>query len=420
MKWSHTGVKTLREAPADASLPSHALLVRAGFIHKLSSGIFTYSPLMLRSINKLQTLIREELNLTGCAEILMPMVQSKEIWQQSGRWELYQGLLQKITNRQGREFCLGPTHEEVVSLYGKALVKSYKDLPFTLYQIQTKFRDEIRPRFGLLRAKEFIMKDAYSFDTDEGSAQKSYQKMRQVYQNIFSKAGVDFRIVAADSGEIGGSLSEEFHILAQNGEDELLVAENFATNKNREEFKDTKEGDPAPKGGTFKSFRGIEVGHIFYLGEKYSHKMGVFYLDRQGQKQAVQMGCYGIGVSRTLQATIEQNFDKEGMVWPASLAPFRVHICLLDPQDTQSFEKAHTLYHSLWESGIDSFLDDRKNLPPGVKFKDADLMGFPLRVDIGSRNKNSATLVQRKTKEKTTLPHGEVLKKITSLLETEV
>ena len=231
MKWSETGVKTLREVPADTALPSHALLVRGGFIKKLSSGLFTYGPFMVRAIQKFENIVREELNKKNCVEILMPMVQPKEIWEQSERWELYSDLLQKMKNRSGQEFCLGPTHEEVISDYVKNNIKSYRDLPFCLYQIQSKFRDEIRPRFGLMRAREFIMKDAYSFDLDEEKAKQSYEKMRSVYQAIFSRLGVPFRVVKADSGEIGGDQSEEFHILADHGEDELFLTDSFAANK---------------------------------------------------------------------------------------------------------------------------------------------------------------------------------------------
>jgi len=250
VKWSDTGIKTLREVPADTTLPSHALLVRGGFIRKLFSGVFTYGPLMVRAIRKFENIVREELNRKHCVEILMPMVQPKEIWIRSERWSLYDDLLQKMKNRSNQEFCLGPTHEEVISDYVKNNINSYRDLPFCLYQIQTKFRDEIRPRFGLMRAREFIMKDAYSFDVDAHQSRKSYQMMRLVYEAVFSRLGVSFRIVKADSGEIGGDQSEEFHILADHGEDELLLTDSFAANKEvcpalPEETKPTGS-DPVP------------------------------------------------------------------------------------------------------------------------------------------------------------------------------
>ncbi|MDE0519001.1 MAG: proline--tRNA ligase, partial [Bdellovibrionales bacterium] len=303
MKWSKTGVKTLKEVPADTALPSHALLVRGGFIKKLTSGIFTYGPFMVRAIHKFENIVREELNKKNCVEILMPMVQPTELWRQSERLHIYGDLLQKMKNRTGQEFCLGPTHEEVISNYIKNNINSYRDLPFCLYQIQNKFRDEIRPRFGLMRAREFIMKDAYSFDLNEEQAKESYKKMESVYQAIFSRLDIPFRAVKADSGEIGGDLSEEFHILAEHGEDELLFTDSFAANK--EICPDVKPGDKGPDNQVLRSCRGIEVGHIFYLGDKYSKKMKLHYLDQQGNKQTVKMGCYGIGITRTIQAVVE-------------------------------------------------------------------------------------------------------------------
>ena len=399
MKWLNSGIKTLRQAPSDAALPGHALLVQGGYFKKLSAGLFSYGPLLVRAVNKFESLVREELNRQGCAEILMPMVQPQEIWEQSGRWSLYDELLQKITSRTGRKFCLGPTHEEAVSEYIKRDIQSYKDLPLCVYQIQTKFRDEIRPRFGLLRAKEFIMKDAYSFDCDETAAQKSYQKMRGVYQKIFSRAGLPFYIVKADSGEIGGPLSEEFHIPAKHGEEELLTAGDYAVSKSLNP--DIKAGDQAPNGKVFSSCRGIEVGHIFCLGDQYSKSMSIVYKNSNGETKHVQMGCYGIGITRTVQAVVEHSHDEYGIVWPFSMAPFLVHICLLDPGCKNTYETACSLYTSLKEKGVDVFLDDR-NEKPGVKFKDADLLGLPLRINIGQRDLKSdcVELVQRRLRTK--------------------
>ncbi len=416
MKWSETGIKTLREAPADVSLPGHALLVRGGFIKKLSAGLFTYGPFLVRSIQKFENIVREELNRKNCVEILMPMVQPREVWDQSGRWSLYGDILQRMKNRQGQEFCLGPTHEEVISDYVKNHIKSYKDLPFCLYQIQTKFRDEIRPRFGLLRAREFIMKDAYSFDENEQQAKESYKKMREVYTRIFSRLNVPFRVVKADSGEIGGDQSEEFHILAEHGEDELLFTDSFAVNK--EICPDLKAGDKAPDGQTLKSSRGIEVGHIFYLGDKYSKKMEVGYLDRQGKKQNVQMGCYGIGISRVVQAVVEQNYDQNGLIWPKAVAPFTVHICLLDPEDKKTQQVAYDLYKIFQEKKLDVFLDDRKE-SAGVKFKDADLLGFPLRINVGERDRKKGLieLLERGTRKREKLSPDSVQDRILNQAE---
>ena len=413
MKWSETGIKTLREKPIDAVLPGHILLARAGYMKKLSAGIFTYGPLLLRSIKKFENIVREELDNTGATEILMPMVQPKTIWEQSERWDLYADLLQKMTSRTGQHFCLGPTHEEVISDYVRNNINSYRDLPLCLYQIQTKFRDEIRPRFGLMRAKEFIMKDAYSFDKKEQEALNRYQKMRKAYQKIFSRLEVKFHIVEADSGEIGGNKSEEFLILAEHGETELLVTSSLAITTEKQP--DAKMGDKAPDGETWQSLRGIEVGHIFYLGNKYSKSMNISYSDEKGQKHNVEMGCYGIGITRTLQAVVEQSHDKDGIIWPEAIAPFTVHLCLLDPQDSDTAERAERLYQSLSEQGRDVFLDDRLE-KPGVKFKDADLIGLPYRVNIGARNKEKVELIERKNKTKQTLSFAELTNALSSSL----
>ncbi len=575
MKWSETGLKTLREAPADTVLPGYTLLVRGGFIKKLSAGLFTYGPFMIRSIQKFETIVREELNKKSCVEILMPVVQPKEIWVQSGRWSLYDDLLQKMKNRLNQEFCLGPTHEEVISDYVKNNIKSYRDLPFCLYQIQTKFRDEIRPRFGLMRAREFIMKDAYSFDPDEELAKKSYMKIREVYTNIFSRLTVPFRIVKADSGEIGGDQSEEFHILADHGEDELLLTDSFSANRevcpvqsrpagavsvssvvnnkaleefhtpgiktiealsrflkapknelakilflscvkssgetqhiavllrgsdelnllkvknhlkleqnptflsdmevkkltgaapgscgpiklsipiymdqelialpslitgaNKDnyhvrnvvperdfkpagtgDFRYAKPGDKGPDNQELISRRGIEVGHIFYLGDKYSKKMNVYYLNQNGKKQPVQMGCYGIGVTRTVQAVVEQSHDKDGIIWPLAIAPFTIHICLLDPKDLKTCKTANYLYHSLQEKKVEVFMDDREE-KAGVKFKDADLLGFPFRVNVGMRDieKDLVEIMERKTGKRKKISISSAIDKILSFIKKE-
>ena len=396
MKWSETGIKTLREAPAKAVLPGHRLLLRGGFIKPISAGLLTYGPLILRSIKKFENIVREELNKAGLVEVLMPFVQPKELWEQSGRWDKYDDILQRVKSRTGRDFCLGPTHEEVITDYVRNNIKSYRDLPFCLYQIQTKFRDEIRPRFGLMRAKEFIMKDAYSFDLTEQKAKERYQKMKQAYMAIFSRLKVPFRVVQARSGEIGGDQSEEFHILAEHGEDELIWTNTFSANQ--ELYPDAKKGDIWEDGQPLQSGRGIEVGHIFYLGDKYSAKMGVRYVDSKGEEQTVKMGCYGIGITRSVQAVVERSHDKDGIIWPKVLSPFQVEICLLDPKDSKTSQVAYQLYNSLWAKGVDVFLDDRDE-KPGVKFKDADLLGFPLRVNVGARDtkQNLMELIYRQT-----------------------
>lgn len=573
MKWSKSFLFTLKETPSDAEIPSHQLMVRGGYIKKVAQGIYTYGPLALRAIRKFETIVRQELEARGCIEILMPMVQPRELWDETNRWkEMGAGLL-KFKNRLDQDFCLGATHEEVVTDYVRRDLKSYRDMPFNLYQIQTKYRDEIRPRFGLMRGREFIMKDAYSFDVDEESAKKSYKLMYEAYSAIFSRLGANFSSVKADSGNIGGNLSEEFHILADSGEDALLVSEDgFAANveicpvikpqthksdaaelplekfptpglrtiddlaknlrvpsrdlvktlffsaadegekdikpiavlvrgsdelntiklknllglanpplmltddevkavtggalpgscgpvglkipiyvdqevanmknlvvgANEDDFhlknvnmgRDFKaeqvadlrfavEGDPSPNGkGTLKAFRGIEVGHIFYLGQKYAKAMNLKFLDQNGKPQVVEMGCYGIGISRTVQAVIEQCHDRDGIVWPAAIAPFTVHMCLLDPKDAELSKYANDLYDRLHTAGIDCLLDDRDERP-GFKFKDADLLGMPLRINIGRRgfDNNSIELVERKTKQATSLEAAKVFEGICDWVE---
>ena len=529
MKWSEVYLKTLKEKPAGASINSHILLLRSGFISMASQGIYTYNSLFLRSIQKLSKIIREEMERESAREISMPMVQSKELWTQSGRWSQFEGLLLKMKSRTGAELCLGPTHEELIIEFVKDGLNSWRDMPLNLYQIQTKYRDEIRPRFGLMRAREFLMKDAYSFDENEELALKNYQRMFKAYEKIFKRLDVQYVVVKADSGAIGGSHSEEFHILAEQGEDELLVCDDFSANleicprkspeSSSEELKEieeiatpniktiaqladflkvkasdlvkilffvskdnafavlclgddevnpikvkqqlnlkelpiladeqsiqkltgvqpgscgpcnlkipiyldnylkakthfitgankesfhlknvvpgrdfkfqfygdfcfARESDYSPTGSAFKKYRGIEVGHLFYLSDEYSKKMDLSYLDKQGKKQFVKMGCYGLGVTRTLQALIEQNHDEKGMIWPLSVAPFAVHICLIDPDKDEVLAVQKELTELLSRLSLDYFIDDRRERP-GVKFKDADLIGLPLRINLGSRD----------------------------------
>jgi len=576
MKWSEIYLKTLREKPTEASIPSHILLLRAGYIYNTGQGIYLYNTLFVRSAQKLETIIRREMETHDAREILMPMVQTKELWEKSGRWDKFEGLLLKMKSRTGQELCLGPTHEEVIADFVQPGLTSYRDMPLNLYQIQTKYRDEIRPRFGLMRAREFIMKDAYSFDTTPEAALKSYHKMFQAYESIFKQLGVQFVVVQADSGAIGGSHSQEFHILAEIGEDELFVSEkgdfaanaeicprpilekeefqgeqkklgefptpgiatiddlagflkcfandlvkilffvyeegaenqnqyiavlcsgedevnplkvkqqvglkepprladaeaikeitgvnpgscgpwnlkkeipiyldhrlknqgNFITGANKEgfhvknvnpgrdfklkaygDFCFAKEGDPSPKGDSvLKKYRGIEVGHLFYLSDTYSKMMNVTYLDQQGKKKFVEMGCYGLGVTRTLQAIVEQSHDDQGIVWPLCVAPFAVHICLIDPDSSLVQKTQETLISILKEHSLDYFTDNRKERP-GVKFKDADLLGLPLRVNLGKRDlKNSQLeICIRKTGFKEKLSLKDLAAKLPSLIST--
>lgn len=555
MKWSQTFLFTFKDAPADAEIVSHQLFMRGGIIKKVAPGIFTYTVIGLRAIRKLENIIREELAKISCQEVLMPMVQPRSLWDESGRWP-FMGELLKFKNKNDQDFCLGATHEEVICDYVRGDLKSYRDLPASLYQIQTKYRDEIRPRFGLMRGREFIMKDAYTFDETKEQAMVSYEKMKTAYNNIFKRIGFDFRAVEADTGAIGGNLSHEFQVLSESGMDKLLTCEKceyasneeitpvvtnsvageaaqamekFATpdaktivdlaaflnkagiktneadlvktffvkftknnkpkfyallvpgdrevnlikvkkvvdqsvdaemcneaevleitkahpgscgpvglktaaivmdsalknktnmivgaNEDGFHFKNVnpgrdfnvhfngdislaRAGDKCPNcNGNLKAVKGSEVGHIFYLGKKYADPMKVQFLNRAGKSETVEMGCYGIGVTRTVQSAIEQAHDNDGMIWPAAISPFLVHFCLLD-NDEGLVNAMSSMTSALDKKGFDYFIDDRDERP-GVKFKDADLLGFPVRVVLGKKAFEAGQIefTFRKTKE---------------------
>jgi prolyl-tRNA synthetase len=550
MHFSQYYVPTLKEDPAEAEVISHKLLLRAGMIRKLTSGMYTYLPLGLRAVNKVATIVREEMDRAGALEILMPMVQPADLWQETGRWDFYGKELLRFKDRHGRDYCLGPTHEEVVTDLIRGEVRSYKQLPLNLYQVQTKFRDEIRPRFGLMRGREFIMKDGYSFDVDEEGANESYKKMYDAYMAIFSRIGLEFRPVEADTGSIGGSYSHEFMVLAETGEDTIAVCTgcDFAANLEKAEVtcadgtcsacleemvevatpgrhtvdevatflnvepqtilktllydidgegvavlvrgdrevndcklktlvggevcelaspeqvrqwtgapvgfagpvnlkvkkiyadfeveaatdwvagankgdthvmhlditRDVKltgyadlrqitDTDVCPRCGAPISLpRGIEVGHVFKLGIKYSQAMDACYLDENGKEKPMIMGCYGIGVSRVVAAAIEQNNDENGMMFPPSIAPFEVSLlALTGAKDEELREKAVQLHDTLEAMGVEVLLDDRKERP-GVKFKDADLMGAPMQLVLGKKGLTNGVIEakNRKTGEK--------------------
>jgi prolyl-tRNA synthetase len=534
MRYSEFGLTTLKEVPAEAEIVSHQLMLRAGLVRRLASGLFTWMPLGLRVLRKVEAVVREEMDRAGALELLMPAVQPAELWQESGRWEEYGPLLLRMHDRNEREYCFGPTHEEVITDIARRELRSYKQLPINFYQVQTKFRDEIRPRFGVMRAREFIMKDAYSFDLDEDGMRAAYQKMHAAYTAIFERLGLRFRVVDADSGEIGGSRSQEFHVLADSGEDAIAYcdADNYASNIEmaatevpaaerpapaREmqkietpgartiealrkfigitaeqtlktlivegeeqpvalvlrgdhelnavkaqkipgvatpltmadsetvrrvtgcepgfagpigleipvyydhatavmadfviganeadmhytgvnfgrdidepetvDLRNVMEGDPTPGGsGTLSIARGIEVGHIFQLGAKYSTAMGASVLDSDGKDRTLQMGCYGIGVTRIVGAAIEQNHDDRGIIWPEPLTPFNVVLVPINMHRSEAVrEAAESLYADLREQGLDVLLDDR-DARPGVKFADAELIGIPHRLVISERN----------------------------------
>ena len=555
MRYSSYFIPTKKEVPADAEIISHQLMIRAGMIRKLTSGIYTYLPVGLKSIRKVESIVREEMNRAGAIEVLMPAVQPAELWQESGRWEYYGRELLRFKDRHDRDACMGPTHEEVITDLVRKEIHSYKQMPINLYQIQTKFRDEIRPRFGIMRGREFIMKDAYSFDVDEAGANRSYEAMFEAYERIFQRCGLKFRAVEADSGTIGGSYSHEFMVLADSGEDQIVncAACSYAANLERAEVKaeenmtppdpselmdmervetpgqrtidevarflnvtsrnlvktliyvvdeepvavlvrgdhelneaklkntlnaqsvemasertveettgapmgfvgpvglkikvladnvvrtmanfvvggnekdlhlknvnferDFKiaqfgdlrtiaQGDPCPRCGGAMSFgRGIEVGHVFKLGVKYSEAMKALFLNEQGKELPMIMGCYGIGIGRTVAAAIEQNHDENGIVFPIPVAPFEVSILPLQMHNDDVVNAADKIYEDLVKSGIDVLLDDRDERA-GVKFNDADLLGIPVRITVGSRGlKNGEVEVKlRSEAESFTVP----------------
>ncbi|HSM31618.1 MAG TPA: proline--tRNA ligase [Woeseiaceae bacterium] len=534
MRYSEFGLTTLKEVPAEAEIVSHQLMLRAGLIRRLASGLFTWMPLGLRVLRRVEKVVREEMDRAGALELLMPAVQPAELWQESGRWAEYGPLLLRMSDRNEREYCFGPTHEEVITDIARRELRSYKQLPINFYQVQTKFRDEIRPRFGVMRSREFIMKDAYSFDLDEEGMRVAYQKMHTAYTAIFERLGLRFRVVDADSGEIGGSRSQEFHVLADSGEDAIaycdaddyasniemaateipagdrptpsqemekietpgaktiealrkfigitaaqtlktLIVEgeeqpvalvlrgdhelnaikaqkipgvatpltmadvdtvrrvtgcepgfagpigldvpvyydhatavmadfvvganeadmhytgvNFGRDIDEPETADLRnvvEGDPTPGGsGSLSIARGIEVGHIFQLGAKYSTALGASVLDGDGKERTLQMGCYGIGITRIVGAAIEQNHDESGIIWPEPLTPFNVVLVPINMHRSDAVrEAAEGLYAELQGLGLEVLLDDR-DARPGVKFADAELIGIPHRLVISERN----------------------------------
>lgn len=569
MRYSNYFIPTLKEDPADAEIVSHKLMIRAGMIRKLAAGIYNYLPLGLRSLSKVEAIVREEMNRAGAIELLMPAVLPAELWEESGRWNYYGKELLRFKDRADREFCLGPTHEEIITDIVRRDISSYKQLPVNLYQIQTKFRDEIRPRFGVMRAREFMMKDAYSFDATVEGAEKSYWAMYEAYNRIFERCGLEFRAVLADTGNIGGNFSHEFMVLAPTGEDiimscnkcdyaanlelaerggqkngaqkdssedsdpikevhtpNLKTVEEVAqflnvkpsnliktmivevdgkpiaalvrgdhelsltklrkslgaelvelatpaiiqevtggpigfsgpvglnirkvadisvqnmrtsvTGANKEdyhvinvdlsrdyeikEFFDIRvasDGDKCPKcdGGTLSSTRGIEVGHVFMLGTKYSEAMNATFVDSDGKVKPFIMGCYGIGIGRTVAAAIEQNHDENGMIFPKSLAPFEVTVLPLKIKDEQIRLAAEQIYSELIEAGYEAIIDDR-DVGPGFKFKDAELIGIPIIVAVGPRTikDGEAEVKVRNTGDSRKIKLKVVVKEIQELL----
>ena len=410
MKTSNLLLATQRENPSDAETVSHQLMIKAGLIRQVAAGIYNWLPTGKKVLRKVEEIIRKEMDASGAQEILMPMVQPTSLWTESGRIQQYGKELLVFEDRHERGFCLGPTHEEVITDLCRNVIKSHRELPMILYQIQTKFRDEIRPRFGVMRSREFLMKDAYSFDLSSESMDKSYLSMKEAYINILKNLGLEYRIVKADSGAIGGSDSEEFHVLADSGEDLLAFSDSsdYAINAELlvelqdEQDPNSLQGKPSPDGiGNLLLKRGIEVGHIFKLGKKYSESLKLRVQGDDGDIYP-EMGCYGLGVSRIIAASIEQNHDEKGIIWPKSLCPYEVVIVEANPKNKENINNTcKEIYDLLISNDIDVLWDDR-NKRPGVKFTDMELIGIPIMIIIGDKStEDNKVEIKARLEEKT-------------------
>ncbi|MDD4953572.1 MAG: proline--tRNA ligase [Candidatus Omnitrophica bacterium] len=414
MLWSKTMIPTLKEVPQEAETISHQLMLRAGLVRMLMAGVYSYLPLGLKVLNNIENIIRQEMDSCAGAQVLLPALQPLELWQKTGRDKDIGQVMFRFVDRRGRKVCLGPTHEEIITELARGHIFSYKQLPLLLYQIQTKFRDEIRPRFGLIRSCEFIMKDAYSFDKDEAGLDKNYKAMYEAYLRIFKRCGLQVLITEADSGVMGGKVSHEFMVPAKDGEDAVSLCPQCKTAAT---FKE-EAGLNCPKcKAEISKVNCIEIGHIFKLGTKYSAALGANFLSAQGKQEPLIMGCYGIGVSRLIPAIIEQNNDPDGIIWPKEITPYEVLVIALDTTKPKIMELAEDIYRKLNDLGLKVLFDDRDERA-GVKFKDADLLGIPLQVIIGkgALEGNTIELKLRKTKEKIIGAQEEVYKKIKEII----
>ena len=415
MLWSKTFIPTLREVPQEAESAAHQLMLRAGLVRMLVAGVYSYLPLGLRVLNNIQGIIRQEMAAAGAQELLLPSLQPQELWDRSGRNKQMEEIMVRFTDRRGRKMCLGPTHEEIITELVASNVNSYKQLPLVLYQIQTKFRDEIRPRFGLLRSCEFIMKDAYSFDANEEGLDKNYRLMYEAYLKIFKRCSLDSKVSQADSGVMGGNVSHEFLVLAESGEDNVFICSSC-------KYVTALRIERCPEcSSALEEKKAIEVGHIFKLGTKYSKVLSAFFVDEKGSRLPVIMGCYGIGVSRMVAAVIETNHDDKGIIWPKEVTPFDVLLLPLNITHSESKELAFRLYRELETLGLKVLLDDRDERS-GVKFNDADLIGVPLRVIIGAKNlkDNKIELQDRVSKDIRSIDCDGAAKKICEIVKNEL
>ena len=408
----------IKDTPAEAEVISHQLLLRSGMIRKVASGIYNWLPLGFKTLKLVENIVREEMASTGSQEIFMPMVQPRDLWEDSKRWDKFGPELLRFKDRHERDFCLGPTHEEIITDLLRNTLSSYKELPLSLFQIQTKFRDEIRPRYGIMRGREFLMKDAYSFHLNQECLNDTYQTIREAYKAVFNRLGLDYKIVKADSGAIGGEISEEFHVLAESGEDTLAFSEESEIAINAELLINENESIDSLQGKTFpdsqeeiKLAKGIEVGHIFQLGNVYSSAMNATVLDENGNRQALQMGCYGIGVSRIVAAAIEQNHDDKGIIWPKNIAPIQISILpIFKESSDKTFIFAEKLYKDLSKLGLRVMLDDRQERF-GKKITESELVGSSCAVIIGkSYIENKTIELISRNGDKTELKDSEIEK----------
>ncbi|MBN2097681.1 MAG: proline--tRNA ligase [Candidatus Omnitrophica bacterium] len=418
MLWSQSLIPTLKQAPAEAEATSHKLMLRAGMVRQLASGIYSYLPLGFKVLKKVEQIIREEMDGLGAQQVLLPALQPAQLWKDSTRYQEIGKVMISFRDRKGKEMVLGPTHEEVITEIARAYFKSYRMLPQILYQIQTKFRDEPRPRFGVLRSCEFIMKDAYSFDQDIRGLNENYEKMYQAYHKIFKRSGLKFLAVEADPGIMGGDVSHEFMVPAAGGEDTVASCSScsWGTSNISEQIRKLKNC-PQCK-GKLQIQPAIEVGHVFKLGTKYSKLLGAKFLDEDGKEKPIIMGCYGIGVNRIMAAVIEQSHDQDGIIWPGEISPYQVIILPLNIQDQQSKQAAFTIYRDLKKHNIDALLDERDERA-GIKLKDADLIGVPLQIIVGEKNikQGNVELKRRQDKKLSLLKIEQILESITPALE---
>ena len=420
MYWSKFFIPTLKEVPVGTEAVSHQLSLRAGLVHMLTSGVYSYLPFGLKVLRNIENIIREEMEEAGARELFLPCLHPIELWKQTKRDEVLAEVMIKFKDGKGKEMCLGPTHEEVITDLVKDFVQSYRQLPVVLYQIQTKFRDELRARFGIVRACEFIMKDAYSFDRDQEGLKVNYEKMYQAYKKIFNRLDLDVVIVAADSGAMGGDVSHEFMVPAPIGEDAVVTCQSCGYQGGVSEEESDNVKCPECSQDKLKKEVAIELGHIFQLGTKYSGAQQALFLDEDGKQKPIIMGCYGIGVSRTIAAIIEKHNDDNGIIWPKEVAPFDIEILPIGSGDSAAeiMELTSKYYEELKVQGLEVLVDDREETA-GRKFNDADLIGLPLRVTIGKRNlvNGNVEIKIRKTGEVILVPKEELTKKIQELMK---